>query len=148
MVLTAVAGATIIIEAIELAEELEKVKGYWDDKGLDMHIAVKKTKYDNDGHQKRGAVIAVSTKHWARVHYLYTEKDADELWIDLKSVAETVGRSLVKGAYGPYVYIPKLSVKQTQDIFNKIRGCIGDHEIKRKFQFSWKIDDAVLEEYC
>ena len=148
MVLTTLASAAVVIEAIEFVEEMEKVKGYWDDKGLDMHIAVKKSKFCDNGDRKRGAVIAVSTKHWARVHYLYTQKTAKELWANLAGVAGDVGRSLVKGAYGPYVYIPKLSVNQTQDIFNRIRACVGSHDIKRKFQFSWKIDDAVLEEFC
>jgi hypothetical protein len=135
------ASALVIIEAIEMVEEMEKVKGYWDDKGLDMHIAVKLNK---DGQ----SIIVVNTKHWIRLHYLYSEKNPSDIWSDLKIIANNIGRSLVKGAYGPYVYIPKLSVKQTQDIFNKIRGQIGKHRIKRKFQFSWNIDDALLEEFC
>jgi len=126
-----------VIEAIELMEELEKIKGYWDDKGLDMHIAVKK-----DGQ------IAVSTKHWVRVHYLRAEGTAlKEMWQNINAVAKQVGRSLVKSKQGPYVYIPKLGVEQTQNIFNAIRSKMGEHTISKKFEFSWDIDDAVLEEF-
>ncbi len=130
-------ASLIIIEAIEIVEDLEKVKGYWDDKGLDMHIAIKQNGW-----------IAVSTKHWGRVHYLKTNKEPLQLWKHIKDVALEVGRSLIKSKQGPYVYISKLGVEQTQNVFNIIRSTIGTHTISRKFQFSWDIDDAVLEEFC
>jgi hypothetical protein len=38
---------------IEVVEVIQQVKEYWDQTGLDMHIAVKKNK-----------MIAVSTKHF------------------------------------------------------------------------------------
>lgn len=130
-------AAVIIIEAIEIIEDLEKVKGYWDEKGLDMHIAVKENGW-----------IAVSTKHWGRVHYLKTNDKPYDLWQTLKQVAQEVGRSLVKSVQGPYVFIPKLGKEQTQNVFNIIRSKLGQHKIERKFEFSWDIDDAVLEEFC
>lgn len=126
--------AGVIIEAIEIAEELEKVRGYWDDKGLDMHIAVKA-----DGR------LAVSTKHWVRVHYIKTYKTPEELWKILSKVATAIGRSLVRSKYGPYVYIPKLSIEHTQHIFDMFKKDLG-HNIDRVYEFSWDIDDAVIVE--
>ena len=124
----------LIINAVEIIESTEKLKGYWDDKGLDMHMAVKDSKQ-----------IVVSTKHWVRVHYIISNKDTDELWKLIRTVATQVGRSLIRSNQGPYVYIHKLNAGQTQDIFNKLRRVIGGR-VRRKYQLSWNIDDAIVPE--
>lgn len=130
MSLSVVSAITI---ASELVTEIEKLKGYWDESGLDMHIAVKKN-----------GMLAVSTKHWSRVHYIVTDKQPDELWTVVIKVANDVGRSLIKSEKGPYVYINKLNVKQTQNIFDKFKILLGDN-IERHLQISWNIDDAVFK---
>ena len=122
-----------IITLSQVVAEAEKLKGYYDETGLDMHIAVKKN-----------GRLAVSTKHWGRVHYIVTDKDPKEIWTSVKEVASDIGRNLIKSEKGPYVYINKLSVTQTQEVFDKFKEKLGDN-IERHFQFSWKIDDAVLD---
>ena len=126
-------AAIVIIEAVALVEELEKVKQFWDEKGLDMHIAVKA-----DGR------LAVSTKHWGRVHYIRSDKNPEALWSIVDDVARSVGRSLILSVQGPYVYIPKLNVGQTQEIFNRFKNLLDHNNVERHFQRSWSIEDAVL----
>jgi hypothetical protein len=126
-------AAGLIILAIELVENGEKLKGYWDETGLDMHIAVK-----SDGR------LAVSTKHWGRVHYICTDKTPDELWVIVRQIAEEIGRSLIKSQQGPYVYIPKLNVNQTQSVFNKFKDQLGYDNVERILEWSWNISDAVV----
>ena len=122
-----------IVMTTELVSEIEKLKGYWDETGLDMHIAVKKNGY-----------VAVSTKHWSRTHYIITEGlETDDIWLIIEEISKDIGRSLIKSDKGPYVYINKLNVKQTQEIFNKFKEKLGDN-IDRRIEWSWKIDDAVL----
>ena len=123
-----------------VVEGLEKAKGYWDAKGLDMHIAI----LENENRKS----IAVSTKHWPRVHYLrMKDVEVSELIDVLKTICEEVGRSVISSVQGPYVYIPKLNMVQTQDIFNKIQKELKDREITfriiRLWQMSWDIEDAV-----
>ena len=47
-----------------------------------------------------------------------------------------------------YVYVPKLSAEQTQSVFNMIKQEIsqlgGQSTVKRIWQSSWDIGDAVL----
>jgi len=121
-----------LIEASEFVSEVEKLQGYWDDKGLDMHIAV-----------KLNGMIAVSTKHWTRTHYIVTDKTIEELWNILIEISKEIGRKYVKSVRGSYVYIPKLNIAQTQDIFDNMKKKLG-YEIDRKWEISWDIDDAVV----
>lgn len=125
----------IIVEITEIVEEGEKIKGYWDDTGLDMHIAVK----------ENGSMV-ISTKHWFRVHYIDTSLDSDETWNRLRGVAENIGRKLIKSQKGQYVYIHKLNETQTKDIFDQIvTGLDCDrNDISRVWEMSWDISDAVV----
>jgi len=116
----------------EVVTEAEKLKGYYDDTGLDMHIAVKKN-----------GMLAVSTKHWGRVHYIVTEKQPNEIWTIVKEVAENIGRTLIKSEKGPYVYINKLNIDQTQQVFDKFKATLGDN-VERHMEWSWNIEDAIL----
>ena len=150
----------IYINTIEnVIEQGEKLKGYWDETGLDMHIAVKK-----DGR------IAVSTKHWSRVHYIRTQYNSgsdsgngngngsgsgscgdssggsDVIWEKLSIISKNIGRTLIKSKKGDYVYINKLNKKQTQKIFDRFKEMFGDDVIK-VWEFSWDIDDAVLPQW-
>ena len=126
----------LIIETIDFASEVEKIKGYWDDKGLDFHIAVKQ-----DGR------LAVSTKHWSRVHYIVTDKSPEEIWDAIKKVAAKISRNLVRSKLGPYVFIPKLNIEQSQHVFDFFKQELG-YNILRKWEFSWDIDDAILPASC
>jgi hypothetical protein len=121
-----------IAELPELIEDAEKLKGYWDETGLDMHIAAK-----CDGK------IVVSTKHWTRVHYIVTSYSAFLLWKGLGDVSQDIGRKLIRSKKGDYVYIHKLSNKQTLDVFNKIVDRF-DGKIERHLEWSWDISDAFI----
>ena len=128
--------------AEKVVEGVEQLSMYWDAKGLDMHIAVR------EGSPSTGAVIVVSTKHWTRVHYVNTGMGVDGAWDGLTSMAKTISRTLVISTKGPYVYIPKLSAAQTQNVFNHIVHEVDevtDHEVTvtRVWEMSWEIDDAV-----
>ena len=91
--------ATAIVIAEQLVNAAEKLSDYWDETGLDMHIAVKPR------------TIAVSTKHWSRVHYLSTNgMTPKEVWEELKKLATEIKRKLVLSTKGPYVYVPKLNI--------------------------------------
>lgn len=132
---------TYLTVAEEVVEAVEQLSLYWDAKGLDMHIAVK----ENEG---RGAVIVVSTKHWTRVHYLETGLESAKAWEALLALAKKISRTLVASAKGPYVYIPKLSAAQTQNVFNHLKTVIKeitgeDSEVTRVWEMSWEIEDAV-----
>jgi hypothetical protein len=130
--------AEYITVLLSIIKEAEKAKGYWDDAGLDMHIAVKK------GFNDMG-VIAVSTKHWGRVHYLQTTlTDTNKIWNDLGIIAGEIGRTYIKSAKGTYVYLNNLNLHQTQSVFDKFKEKFGNN-IKRGFPgFGWDIDSAVL----
>lgn len=119
---------------VQVASELEAARGYWDENGLDMHIAI-----------KRDGQVAVSTKHWARTHYIRTrDKSVEQLWQALRVVAAAVGRSLVRSKYGPYVFVPKLNVAQTQDVFDRLKQELDCYDVEREWEFTWSIDDAVI----
>lgn len=126
--------AEFIVIAIEVAEQAEKLKGYWDDTGLDMHIAVKIC-----------GTIAVSTKHWTRVHYITPTptNTVQEIWKNLGTVSDDIGRKFIRSEKGPYVYINKLNEDQTQAVFDKLKEKFGNN-VKRVWELSWDIDDAVL----
>lgn len=119
-----------IADLQEVVETGEKLKGYWDDTGLDMHIAVKL-----DGR------IAVSTKHWTRVHYIVTPYSASILWTGLGEISEAIGRKLVRSTKGLYVYVHKLNAAQTLDVFDKIKHRFGG-TVERHLEWSWDISDA------
>jgi hypothetical protein len=128
--------AHYIIVLQEVVAVAEQAKGYWDESGLDMHIAVK-----NKGQ------IAVSTKHWGRVHYIVPDATLEPQWLwnnVLEPVSNAVGRKLVKSLKGDYVYIHKLNLEQTQSIFDKIKEKVGKYTIERHLEWSWDIKDAVL----
>ena len=125
--------AKIVSDIIEIIEEAEKLKGFWDDTGLDMHIAVKKD------HR-----IAISTKHWVRVHYITTNQSTDEMWKSVGKISKNIGRTLIKSPNGPYVYINKLSEIQTEQIFEKFKEYFGVKNVVRVWEIHWEIDDAVL----
>lgn len=112
----------------------EQAKGFWDAQGLDMHIAV-----------KQDSRLAVSTKHWMRVHYIDTGLLPSQIWEKLNEVCKAIGRKLIKSTNGPYVYINKLNVKQTQHIFDLLKKTFGTN-ITRVWEVSWDIDDAFLPE--
>lgn len=121
----------------DVVTALEKVKGFWDETGLDMHIAV----LENN-------TIAVSTKHWLRVHYIVT-KNLDNAWENvLKVVSELIGRKLIRSEKGDYVYVNKLSKNQTQKVFDAIVAQCKLHDwykrIERHWEASWKIETAYL----
>ena len=124
-----------IIALIKLMDEAEMLKGYWDDTGLEMYIAVKNNK-----------MVAISTKHWWRVNYISTELEPNEIWNHLKEISEEVGRKLIKPDEGDYVYIHMLNKTQTKDIFDKIVSKLNcnNTNISRVWERSWEIDDAVL----
>ncbi len=128
-------AAEIVSDIIEIIEEAEKLKGFWDDTGLDMHIAVKKD------HK-----IAVSTKHWVRVHYIRTAAESyiEEIWKSVREIASDIGRTLVKSSNGPYVFINKLSETQTERVFDKFKDRFGKENVQRVWELHWEIDDAVL----
>lgn len=81
----------VIVELMFIVEEAEKLKGYWDEKGLDMHIAVKTNNQ-----------IAVSSKHWARVYYIATYNlDTTKIWVKIGEIMKEFGRKLIKSKKGP-----------------------------------------------
>jgi len=125
-------ASLLILEGIELISNAEKLKDFWDEKGLDMHIAVKL-----DGR------VAVSTKHWVRTHYINTHLRTPEIWVEIQEVMEKVGRSLIKSKLGTYVFVPKLNIESTQRIFDEFKKRLG-YDISREWGLSWDIDDAVL----
>jgi hypothetical protein len=132
-----------------IVEGAEQLSHYWDAKGLDMHIAVKQPTNENDTNKSK-SVIAVSTKHWSRVHYINPQSSftPENAWDALAALAQKIGRTLVISQKGPYVYIPKLSAAQTQNVFNYLKQEISnitgdDVKVTRVWEMSWDIDDAV-----
>jgi len=125
----------VLTTAETVIEALEQAKGYWDETGLDMHIAVKANKQ-----------VAVSTKHWARVHYIQTKLSPEDMWKRLAMVSNMVGRKLIRSEKGPYVYINKLNESQTKSIFDKIVSALecNNGDVTRNLQYSWNIKDAIL----
>jgi hypothetical protein len=131
-------SVALVVGGIKVASdvwtEAEKLKGYWDESGLDMHIAV-----------KRNGMVAVSTKHWGRTHYILTGIfDTDLVWSYVQQVSLEIGRTLIRSEKGPYVYVPKLTLDATQAVFNKLKELLKSENIERNFEWSWNIDDAVL----
>jgi hypothetical protein len=114
-----------------VAEEVKAAKKYWDETGLDMHIAVKKN------------IICVNTKHWGRNHYIITNLDTDALWNGLGEISQNIGRKLIESQNGPYVYLHKLNEDQTQDIFDQMTAKFGDN-VERHMEWKWDISDAVM----
>lgn len=124
-----------IASAFEIVDELEKLKGYYDETGLDMHIAVvpKGT---------RKSDVIVSTKHWIRVHYIHTDKTSDECWNTLEQISKLIGRTFIKSEKGNYVYVNKLNLKQTQSVFDIFKEYFGKN-ITRIWEMSWDIAGSV-----
>ena len=121
-----------------IVDTVEKIKGFWDETGLDMHIAV-----------LRDQTISISTKHWYRVHYIKTV-NLDDPWDKvLKQISEKYGRKLIRSTKGKYVYIHKLNEIQTKEIFNEIVNICEKNKwlnnIERHWELSWDIDDAYLK---
>lgn len=118
-----------------IIQQAEQMKGYWDETGLDMHIAVKANKQ-----------VAISTKHWGRVHYIQTKLEPYQIWLKLDEISKIVGRKLIRSTQGPYVYINKLNEHQTKSIFDKLCAALGctSNDVTRNWQYSWKIKDAIL----
>lgn len=127
-----------IADIIKIVQELEKVKGYYDDAGLDMHIAVVP-------HGDNTSQVVVSTKHWSRVHYITTSSTTTQCWDTLLNISKQIGRTLIKSKKGRYVYINKLNLEQTQSIFDLFKDEFGNN-IDRVWEFSWDIDNSVLPE--
>lgn len=125
-----------ISDILQIIEKLEKIKGYYDDTGLDMHIAVVALT-NNNTH------VVVSTKHWTRVHYIKTNKNSDECWNILFKISNKIGRTLIKSTRGKYVYINKLNVDQTQNIVEILKDEFGNN-IDRIWELNWDIDNSVL----
>lgn len=134
----------------QVVETMEKVKGFWDETGLDMHIAVIRSPNGS-----ASDTIAVSTKHWFRVHYIHTKNlgpnNEYNAWDDvLKVISEMIGRKLIRSEKGDYVYINKLSKKQTQKVFDSIVTQLKllnfFVEIERHFESSWEIDGSYVLE--
>lgn len=127
--------SSTITDITAIIDEAEKLKGYWDDTGLDMHIAVKANKQ-----------FAVSTKHWTRVHYVQTTLEPKEVWSKIFEVSNVVGRKLIRSTKGPYVYINKLNESQTKSIFDKFVSVLGctNNDVTRNLQYTWSIKDAIL----
>ncbi len=125
----------VIVNLIEVKEGAEKIKGYWDETGLDMHIVVTSDKK-----------VVVSSKHWIRVHYIQTELDSNVLWGKLEKVSDRIGRKLIRSEKGSYVYINKLNIEQTQEVFDIIVKVLGvdKGDISRVWELSWDIENAVL----
>ena len=86
---------------------------------------------------------------WLRTHYIQTRESTDKLWEHLYAVSEEIGRKLIKSEKGPYVYINKLNIKQTQEIFDLIikELSVSRTNISRVWEISFQIDDAVLPKY-
>jgi hypothetical protein len=127
-----------IADIIEIVTELEKIKGYYDDAGLDMHIAVVALAPNNTH-------VVVSTKHWFRVHYINVEKSASDCWDILFKISKRIGRTLIKSKKGKYVYVNKMNLEQTQSVFDILKEEFGNN-ISRVWEPSWDIDDSVLPE--
>lgn len=121
-----------ITDVESIIEVTEQAKGFWDAQGLDLHIAVK-----SDG------IIAVSTKHWARVHYITTDITIDQIWLKIEMICRDIGRTLIRSKNGPYVYINKLNLVQTQHIFDLFKKTFGNN-ITRVWEFDWEIENAVV----
>ena len=119
-----------------ICETVEHLKGFWDESGLDMHIAVKKGRYNT-------TTIAVDTKHWSRKHYIRTLYTVSKVWEMLSDISEEIGRKYIRSCRGPYVYIHKLNEDQTQSIFNIFKREFGD-DITRAWELRWDISDATL----
>ena len=98
----------------DIIEAAEKAKGYWDETGLDMHIAVKSNKQ-----------ITVSSKHWARVHYIQTKISPSLIWENLAEISNDIGRKYIRSEKGPYVYVNNLNITQTQEVFDKLVEGMG-----------------------
>ena len=126
------------IAMVETADEgVMAAKKYWDESGLDMHIAVKNSGY-----------IAVKTKHWGRIHYIITYDKPEELWKALEKVSIIIERKLIKSKNGPYVYLHKLNEDQTQAVFDQLKKVlkVGEENIERHIEWDWDISNAVLPE--
>ena len=108
-----------ITDIVDIVDDTEKLKGYWDESGLDLHIAIKKN-----------GTIAVSTKHWIRVHQIQTGLTNKEILVKLGVLSIQIGRKLIKSKKGSYLYINKLNLDQTQKIFNLFEKIFGGNIIK------------------
>ena len=128
--------ANYISDITKIVTKLEKLKGYYDETGLDMHIAVVALTNNN-------AHVVVSTKHWTRVHYIKTHRSADECWDILFKISKKIGRTLIRSKKGRYIYINKLSLQQTQNIFDIFKSEFGV-DISRVWELDWEIDNSVM----
>jgi phage terminase large subunit len=130
---------SIISDILEIIEYAEKAKGYWDETGLDMHIAVVPANELSHINTR----IAVKTKHWGRKHYINSFLNPHKVWEILRQISKKVGRSLIKSQKGDYVYINKLNIEHTQSIFDIMKKEFGN-DIDRVWELKWDIEGAVL----
>lgn len=122
----------------EIEKDYEMAKGYWDTTGFALYIAV-----------KRSGSIGISTKHWANCLYLETQNSSpNELWHIVGKVVNEINRTLVRAERGSFVYIPNLSEKQTEEVYQNIVKTLISQKILfeevMKMEWEWEIDDAVL----
>lgn len=127
---------------LEIYDQLEKANEYWDEAGLDMHIAVIPFSTDYLNHKTK---IAISTKHWARGYYINSSLSIQEVWLLIYQISQTIGRSLIKSKLGPYVYINKLNCEQTQAVIDLFKEKIGN-DVYRAWEIKWDIEGAELPE--
>lgn len=129
------------IQHIEhIFEGAEKLKGYWDDCGLDFHIAV--VKITNSSKSIKNHIV-VSTKHWCRVHYIHSKFSSCDVWKHLFQISDEIGRKFIKSTKGDYVYIHKLNLEQTQSIFDLFKKHFGN-KIHRAWELKWDINGSCL----
>lgn len=125
----------------EIVDTFEKLKGYWDNTGLDLHIAVVELPMSTLDNAKTHVVV--STKHWSRVHYINVNQTSKQVWKHLHQISEEIGRKFIKSTKGKYVYINKLNIEQTQNIFNIFKQHFGTN-IVRAWEMRWDINGSTF----
>lgn len=121
---------------IDIIEELEKIKGYWDINGLDLYIAVVSTSLTTTH-------IIISTAHWTRVNYINVQINSKQVWEHLYTISDEIGRKFIRSTKGKYVYINKLNLQQTQDIFDTFKNKFGT-DVCRVWEMKWDINGSEL----
>lgn len=124
-----------ISNLIEINEKHEKIKGFWDDFGHDMHIAVvpSHTNYH----------IILSTEHWIKSHHINTNRHANQIWDTLKIISQEIGRTYIISEKGKYMYINKLNLDQITEIYNIFKNHFGNDIIK-VWEIPWNIENSIL----
>lgn len=125
-----------IVTLSEINVETEHIKGYYDEQGLDMNIAVVELTSTQSS-------VVVSTKHWSTFHYITTDQSPEDCWKTLFEISTQIGRTLIKSAKGKYVYIHKLNLTQTQSIFDILKNRFGNN-ITKAWEMKWDIRDSVM----